>query len=189
MSFCLLRRLRRGPCDTVLKYERIIMCTLLYSSKWHQDLHGQAHSEEFVEGMLSKLVRDTGHHYLLLQVARGGTRVGGQNVPKNLRQQRTRFSATDRFLIATVEWEFNRVSSVAPLWSRRISRIPPSPTQPLGRNHYRLLGHGILDAFIDQKTNFTNQLKQKLDAAVGRRTDMDAEGQEAGTRNVRQHVR
>ena len=34
------------------------MCTVLYSSKWHQDLQGQAHSEEFGEGMLSRLVRD-----------------------------------------------------------------------------------------------------------------------------------
>ena len=58
LSLCLLRRLRRGPCDTVLKYKRTIMCTLLYNSKWHQDLPGQAHSEEFGEGMLSKLVRD-----------------------------------------------------------------------------------------------------------------------------------
>ena len=38
LSLCLLRRLRRGPCDTVLKYERTIMCALLYNSKWHQDL-------------------------------------------------------------------------------------------------------------------------------------------------------
>ena len=44
---CLLRRLRRVPCDNVLKYERTIMCTLLYRSKWHQDLPGQAHSEDF----------------------------------------------------------------------------------------------------------------------------------------------
>ena len=58
LSLCLLRRLCRGPCDTVLKYERTIMCTLLYNSKWHQDLLGQAHSEEFGEGMLSKLVQD-----------------------------------------------------------------------------------------------------------------------------------
>ena len=84
MSLCLLRRLRRGPCDTVLKYERTIMCTLLYNSKWHQDLPGQAQSEEFGEGMLSKLVRDkarnTGsitieeveNHYLLLKVGPGG---------------------------------------------------------------------------------------------------------------------
>ena len=40
-SLCLLRRLRRGPCDTVLKYEHTIMCTLLYNSKWRQDLPGQ----------------------------------------------------------------------------------------------------------------------------------------------------
>ena len=52
MSLCLLRRLPRGPCDTVLKYERTIMCTLVYNSKWHQDMPGQAHSEEFGEGML-----------------------------------------------------------------------------------------------------------------------------------------
>ena len=96
LSLCLLRRLRRGSCDTVLKYERTIMCTLLYDSKWHQDLPGQAHSEEFGEGMLSKLVRDkarnTGsvtveeveNHYLLLKVGPGGKHVGVQNVPKNL---------------------------------------------------------------------------------------------------------
>ena len=53
LSLCLLRRLHRGPCDTVLKYERTIMCTLLYNSKWHQDLRGRAHSEEFGEGMMS----------------------------------------------------------------------------------------------------------------------------------------
>ena len=29
------------------------MCTLRYSSKWHQDLPGKAHSEEFGEGMFS----------------------------------------------------------------------------------------------------------------------------------------
>ena len=56
LSLCLLRRLRRGPCDTVLKYERTIMCTVLYNSKWHQALPGQAHSEEFGEGMLSKVL-------------------------------------------------------------------------------------------------------------------------------------
>ena len=72
------------------------MCTLLYNSKWHQDLPGEAHSEEFGEGMLSKLVldkaRNTGSvtveevekHYLLLKVGPGGKRVGVQNVPKNL---------------------------------------------------------------------------------------------------------
>ena len=58
LSLCLLRRLHRGPCDTVLKYERTIMCTLLYNSKWHQDLRGRAHCEEFGEEMMSKLVRD-----------------------------------------------------------------------------------------------------------------------------------
>ena len=52
-----------------------------------------------------------------------------------------------------------------------------------------VLGHCVLDALIDQKTNPTNQLKRKLDAAVGRRTDMDADRQEAATRNVRQRVR
>ena len=55
-SLCLLRRLRRGPFDTVLKYERTIMCTLLYNSKWRQHLPGQTYSEEFREGMLSRLV-------------------------------------------------------------------------------------------------------------------------------------
>ena len=36
LRLCRLRRLRRGPCDTVLKYERTIMCTSLYNSVWHQ---------------------------------------------------------------------------------------------------------------------------------------------------------
>ena len=111
LSLFLLRRVRRGPCDTVLKYKRTIMCTLLYNSKWHQNLPGQAHSEEFGEGMLSKLVRDkarnTGsvtveeveNHYLLPKLGSGGKRVGVQNVPQNLvhrmRQRLTRFLATD----------------------------------------------------------------------------------------------
>ena len=205
LSSCLLRRLRRGPCDTVLKYERTIMCTLLYNSKWHQHLPGQAHSEEFGEGMLSKLVRDKGrntgsftveeveNHYLLLKIDPGGKRVGVQNVPKNLvhrlRQQLTRFWATDRICMAYVEWQSDRVSTVATSWPRRLPRFPPSPTQPLGYDHYRLLGHSLLDALIDQKTNPTNQLKRELDAVVGRRTDMDADRQEAATRNVRQRLR
>ena len=66
------------------------MCTLLYSSKWHQDLPGQAHSEEFGERMLSKLVRKKAkkhtvmqveNHYLFLQVGPGGKHVGLQNIP------------------------------------------------------------------------------------------------------------
>ena len=115
-SLCLLRRLRRGTCDTVLKYERTIIRTLLENSKWHQDLPGQAHSQEFGEGMLSKLVRDkaknTGSvtveevesHYLLLKVGPGGKGVGVQNVPQNLvhrmRQRLTRCLATDRICMA-----------------------------------------------------------------------------------------
>ena len=205
LSLCLLRRLRRGPCDTVLKYQRTIMCTLLYNSKWHQDRPGQAHSQEFGEGMLSKLVRDkarnTGsvtveeveNHYLLLKVGPGGKHLGVQNVPKNLvhrmRERLTRFLATDRICMAYVEWESDRVSTVATSWPRRLPRFPPSPTQPLGYDHYRLLGHSVLDALIDEKTNPTNQLKRKLDAVVGRRTDMDADRQEAATRNVRQRLR
>ena len=76
LTACLLRRLQRRQCDTVLKYERTIMCTLLYNSKWHQHLPIQAHSEECGEKMFSRLVcdkaKDTGsvtlevveHHYL-----------------------------------------------------------------------------------------------------------------------------
>ena len=204
-SLCLLRRLRRGPCDTVLKYERTIMCTLLYNSKWHQDLPGQAHSEEFGEGMLSKLVRDkaknTGsvtveeveNHYLLLKVGPGRKRVGVQNVPQNLvhrmQERLTRCFATDRICMAYVEWESDRVSTVATSWPRRLPRFPPSPKQPLGYDHYWLLGHSVLDALIDKKTNPTNQLKRKLDAVLGRRTDMNADRQEAATRNVRQRLR
>ena len=191
LSLCLLRRLRRGPCDTVLKYKRTIMCTLLYNSKWHHDLLGQAHSEQFGEGVLSKLVRDkaknTGsvtveeveNHYLLLKAGPGGNRVGVQNVPKNLvhrmRQELTRLLAADRICMAYVEWEPKRVSTVATLWPRRLPRFSPSPTQPLGNNHDRLLGHCVLDALIDEKTNPTNQLKRKLDAVVGRRTETDAD--------------
>ena len=205
LSLCLLRRLRRRPCDTVLKYERTIMCTLLYNSKWHQNLPGQALSEEYGEGMFSKLVRDkarnTGsvtveeveNHYLLLKVGRGGKRVGVQNVPKNLvhsmRQRLTRFLATDRICMAYVEWKSARVSTVATSWPRRLTRFPPSPTQTLGYDHYQPLGHSVLDALIDQKTNPTNQLKRKPDALVGRRTDMNADRQEAATRNVPQRLR
>ena len=191
LSLCLLRRLRRGPCDTVLKYECTIMCTLLYNSKWHQDLPGQAHSEEFGQGMFSKLVRDnatnTGsvtveeveNHYFLLKVGPRGKRVGVQNVPQNrlhrMRQQLTRFLGTDQICMAYVEWESDRVSTVATSWPRRLPRFPPSPTQPFAYDNYRLLGHGVLDALIDQKTNPTNQLKRKLDAVAGRKTDMDAD--------------
>ena len=155
LSLCLLRRLRRGSCDTVLKYERTIMCTLSYNSKWHQDLPGQGHSKEFGEGMLYKLVQDkarnTGsvtveeveNHYLLLKVGPGGKRVGVQNVPKNLvhrmRRRLTRFLATDRICMACVEGESDRVSTVATSWPRRLPSFPPSPTQPLGYDHYRLL--------------------------------------------------
>ena len=57
-SFCLLQRLREGPCETVRKYERTIMCMLPYSSKWLQDLPAQAEFEEYAEGMLTKLVSD-----------------------------------------------------------------------------------------------------------------------------------
>ena len=148
LSLCLLKRLRRGPCDTVLKYERTIMCTLLYNSKWHQDLPGQAHSEEFGEGMLSKLVRDkvrnTGsvtveeveNHYLLLKVGPGGKHVGVQKVPKNLvhrmRQRLTRFLATYRICMACMEWESDRVSTVATSWPRRLPRHNPLVTTTTG---------------------------------------------------------
>ena len=104
------------------------MCTLLYSSKCHQGLSGQAHSGEFAEGMLSKLVRNkakkTGSvtveemekHYLLVKVGPRGKCVGVQKIPKNLahrmRQQLTRLLTADRICIAYVEWERNRVNTV-----------------------------------------------------------------------------
>ena len=132
LSLCVLRRLKRVPCDTVLKYERMIMCTLLYNSKWHQDLLGQAHSEEFGEGMLSKLVRNKAkstrsitveeveNHYLLLKVGPGGKRVGVQKVPKNLvhrmRQRLTGILTADRICMACLELEPDRVSTVAIFW-------------------------------------------------------------------------
>ena len=155
--------------------------------------------------MLSKLARDkaknTGsvtveeveNHYLLLNVGPGGKRVGVQNVPQSLvhrmRQRLTTFLVTDWTCMAYVEWEPDRVSTVATSWPRRLPRFPPSPTQPLGYNHYRLLGHSVLDALGDQKTNHTNQLKRKMDAVEGPRTDMDANRQEAAMRNVRQRMR
>ena len=205
LSLCVLRRLRRGPCYTVLKYERTILCTLLYNSKWHQDLPGQAHSEECGQGMLSKLVRDKAkstssatveevqNHYLLLKVGSGGKHVGVQNVPQKLvhrmRQRMTRFLATDQICMAYVQWESDRVSTFANSWRQRLPRFPASPTPAFGYNNYRLLGHGVLDALIDQKTNPTNQMKLRLNAVVGRKTDMDADRQEAATRNVRQRMR
>ena len=144
LSLCLLRRLRQGPCDTVLKYERTIMCTLLYNSKWHQDLPGQAHSEEFGEAMLSKLawdkakntrsvtVEEVENHYLLLKVGPGGKHVGVQNVSQNvvhrMPQRLARRLATDRIGTAHVEWKSDRVSTVATSWPRRLPRFPPSPT-------------------------------------------------------------
>ena len=203
LSLGLLRSLRRRPCDTVLKYERTNLCTLLYKTKWHQELPGQAHSEEFEEGMLSKLVRDkaknTGsvtaeeveNHYLLLKVGPGGKRVGVQHIPQKLvhrmRQQLTRLLVTDLICMAYVEWEPNRVSMVATSWPRRLPRAPASPTQPFGYNHYELLGHSVLDALIDQNTNPTNQLIRTLDAVVGRRTDMDAE--KTGSSNAQRAAR
>ena len=161
------------------------MCTLLYSSKEHEELAGQAHIEEFGEGIVSKLVRDkaknTGsitveeveNQYMLLQFAPGGKRVGAQNLPKNLvhkmRQRLTRFLVADRICMPYMELEANRVSTVAASWPRRLRRFPPKPTQPLGYDRDWLLGHGVLDALIDQETNPTNQLRRKLDALVGRR--------------------
>ena len=89
--------------------------------------------------------------------------------------------------MAYVEGRFDRVSTVAT--SGRGGFRDFHPQQPLGYDHYRLLGHSVLDALIDPKTNPTNQLKRKLDALVGRRTDMHADRQEAATRNVRQCMR
>ena len=144
LRLCLLQRLRRGPCDTVLKYERTVMCILLYNSKWHQDLPGQADSEEFGEGRFSRLVRDkvkntvsvtveeVENPYLLLKVGSGSKHVGVQNVPKNLehrvRQRLTSFFATDQICMAYVESEWNRVSTVVTSWPRMLPRFPPSPT-------------------------------------------------------------
>ena len=155
--------------------------------------------------MLSKLVRgkatNTGsvtveeveNHYLLPQVGPGGKRVGVQNVPKNLvhkrRQRLTRLLAADRICMAYAEWEPHRLSTIATSWPQRLPRFPTAPKQPLGYNHYWLVGLGVLHALIDEKTNPTNQLKRKLDAVVGRRTDMDVDRQESATRNKRERVR
>ena len=98
-------------------------------------------------------------------------------------------SGCDRICMAYMEWELNRVSSVPILWARGLPRFPPSPTQPLRYDLYWLLGHSMLDALLDQNTNPTNQVKQKLNAVVGSSTYMDADRQEPATRNVRQQVR
>ena len=91
--------------------------------------------------------------------------------------------------MACVEWELERFSTVATLCPRRLRRFPASPTRPLSYEQYRLFRNNVLDALIDQKTTPTYQLAWKLDAVVGRRTHMNANRQEAGTRNVRQKVR
>ena len=88
-------------------------------------------------------------------------------------------------------WNVSRTES-APLHFRGrggYRDFHPHLHHPFGYDHYRLLGHSVLDAVIDQKTNPTNQLKRKPDAVVGRRTDMDADRQEAATCNVRQRLR
>ena len=97
--------------------------------------------------MLSKLVRDkarnTGsvtveeveNHYLLLKVGPGGKRVGEQKVPKNLvhrmRQRLTRLLATDRICMAYVEWESDRVSTVATSWRGGYRDFQPHLHNPL----------------------------------------------------------
>ena len=119
--------------------------------------------------------------------------MGVQNVPKKLvkrmQQRLMRFLEADRIGMAYVEWELDRVNTVAHLWPKRLPASQPSPAQPLGYDHYRLLGHSVLDALIDQKIKPTNQRKRNPGAVVGRRTDMDANRQQAGTRNARQRVR
>ena len=133
----------------------------------------------------SVTVEEVENHYLLLNVGPGGKRVGVQNIPHTLvhriGQRLTRILARDRICMAYVEWESDRVSTVATSW--------PSPTHWLGYDHYRLLGHSVLDALIDQNTNPTNQLKRKLDAVLGRRKGMDADREEAATRKVRHSLR
>ena len=123
LSLCLFWNLRRRLCDTVLKYERTIMCTVPYNSKWHQDLPGQAQPQDFGDRMLSNVVRDraknTGffpfpemeNHNLLLQVGPGGRRVGVQNLPKNLVQKMPQrlmgFLVSDRICMAYFKSERN----------------------------------------------------------------------------------
>ena len=141
----------------------------------------------------SVTVEQVENHYLLLKAGPGGKHVGVQKVPQNLvhrmRQQMYRFLTTDRICMAYVEWGPDNVSTDATSWPQRLPRLPPSPTQPLGYDHYQLLGHCVLGALIDQKTSPTNQLKRTLDAVVGWRTDMDADRQEAATGSVREHMR
>ena len=69
-----------------------------------------------------------------------------------------------------------------------VTEIFTLTNKTLGYDHYQLHGHSVLDARIDQKGNPTNQLKRKLKAVEGRTTYMDADKQEAATRNVRQRV-
>ena len=118
--------------------------------------------------------------------------MGVQKVPKNLvqrvGQRLARFWSADHICMAYVEWEPDRVSTVANSWLRRLPAVPRSPRQPLGYNQYCLLGRSVLDALIDHKTNPTDQLKRKVDAVVGREADMDSDRQEAAMRNLRQSV-
>ena len=46
-----------------------------------------------------------------------------------MRQLLTRSLATDRICMAYVEWDLNRVSTVAISWPWRLPRFPPSPTE------------------------------------------------------------
>ena len=90
--------------------------------------------------------------------------------------------------MAYMEWEPDGVSTFANSSPRRLLAFPPSPAKTLGYNHYGPLGHSLLDACVDHQTNPTNQLEWKMDAVVGRRTDMDADRQEAATHKVHQRV-
>ena len=117
------------------------------------------------------------NHYLLLQVRPAGKPVGLQNVPKNLvhrmQQLRIELLVADRIWMAYMEREPDGVSTGATWWPRRLPTFPTSPAESLGYSHYRLLGHSVLDALIDQNTNPTNQLKWKLDVVLRSRTNID----------------
>ena len=119
----------------------------------------------------SVTVEEVENHYLLRKVGPGGKHVGVQNVSNNLvhrmRQRRTRFLATDGMCMANLEWGSNRVSTVATLWPRRLPRFPCSPTQPLGYDHYRLLGHSVLDALIDKKNKCHQPTKKETECYCG----------------------
>ena len=110
----------------------------------------------------SVTVEEVKNDYLVLQVWPGGKHLGVQSGTKNLVQRMgqrlTRLWAADRICMAYVEREPDRVTTFATSWPRGLPRFPHSPTQPLGYDQYRLLGHSVLDPSLTRRqTRQTNR--------------------------------